>query len=73
MYLSFEKSIKQHLNTISSFAETMFANRRKEHDDEERGDLVSRFMRAKNVRGEALNDNVILHFKLSHCWKGRYS
>jgi cytochrome P450 len=72
-FWSSEKSIKQHLDTVNRFAETVIADRRKELESEqageERGDLLSRFMKAKNVRGEAPNDvelrDTILNFLIA--------
>jgi cytochrome P450 len=69
-FMPWKTSITQHLNIMDSFAYEVIEKRRKElAGGAQYGDLLSRFMAAKNEKGELLNDrelrDVVLNFVIA--------
>lgn len=66
-----KKSIPQHLETVEDFAHQVIRNRRKEIEagETDHRDLLSRFMKTHNEKGELLDDrelrDVVLNFVIA--------
>ncbi|KAI8336321.1 cytochrome P450 [Chlamydoabsidia padenii] len=69
-FMPWKTTIKQHLDVMDNFAYEVIKKRRQElADGANYGDLLSRFMSAKNEKGELLNDrelrDVVLNFVIA--------
>ncbi|OAD02102.1 cytochrome P450 CYP5203 [Mucor lusitanicus CBS 277.49] len=77
-YWSKEKSMKQHLATVNTFAKRLIKERHEEEEAAklsdikyEKGDLLSRFMRAVSRNGQTLDDNELRDTILNFIIAGR--
>ncbi|GAN03750.1 cytochrome P450 704C1-like isoform X2 [Mucor ambiguus] len=77
-YWSKEKSIKQHLDTVNAFAKKLIKERHEEEQAAklssikfEKGDLLSRFMKAASRNGQTLDDNELRDTILNFIIAGR--
>ncbi|CAO3649321.1 unnamed protein product [Cunninghamella echinulata] len=70
--MPWKTTIKQHLKVINDFAYGVIQQRRKEIDNgEEFNDLLSRFMKAKNEKGQPLSDEELRDVVLNMVIAGR--